>query len=967
MADVITRFRLETTQYDSKLRDAAKGLKEVVRVAELGGKDFTNFSQKQVEAARALGNTASGANNAKDRLKDLVGAFNDTAKAYNNLSSAQQQSDFGKALSQSLEQLQQRIKDTKQELYGLSSTVEDVKQKSGGGLFGEGGLTGMLQVAGGNLLAYGIQKLGSEIGETIQQSVELAKSGEGIRMAFDRLNRPDLLSNLKEATHGTVSELELMKAAVQFNDFKLPVEQLGTMLEFAQKKAKDTGQSVDYMVQSIVTGLGRKSLMILDNLGLSAAQIKEKMAETGDMTTAVASIIKEQMSEAGEYVETAADRAARAAADAQNQMEQLGRQAMPVAEQWSQTWLTIKTGALDLLNSAITPLINALTTAGRLRAAQQERGSQGRVAQQIAWLQNPGSEGKQSVYERINDSYVDEINHARTEYNKLRKDAIWNPFAAWNADKALANLNAIKQEFANFKAQATPIMKPSGNKIEVKTDEAVQSVDTLKKKLAELQEQRRNAIQSKDKGLSADLLKQINQVKSEIKGLDPNALKTGSTGTNPVKQAADKVASAQHEYAQSIEMAKMQLDNGTKTEAEYKKQLLSAEERLWNALGDAYQIHKDPKYKDAQDDCAANIKRLGGEVNASIEAQKKAQEAARELEQAQKKTAAALDKSAEAWRSGNLKGYMQAQKQVSGDVTPAIGSDAFRYTSENLDAFVGELKDNLSKADIGSKLYNDLSAQLADANALGNLIQTAIKNGIDVAEFNPQELWRKVFGDNPGDYISDETWENIRKKIEEIIGKPIKLNLKTGETTSGGRSSQKNNPYLKTREDGKTEASISGVLGGLGSGMSQMVNGIEQLGIDVPEGIKNAINAMQGISTILTGIATTVLAIEAIAGADAIIPFARGGMIKAFSGTLVGTTYSGDQLRGIDQSGQIYGLNAGEVVLNRAQVGNIASQLSGGMAAMQLSAIITGEQLRLVLNNNGRRTGRGEYVTTKFR
>ncbi len=123
MADVITRFKLETTQYDSKLRDAAKSLKEIGRMAEIGGKDFTNFSQKQVEAARALGNTASGANNAKDRLKDLVGAFNDTAKAYNNLSAAQQQSDFGKAMSQSLTQLQQRIKETKSELYSLGDAA----------------------------------------------------------------------------------------------------------------------------------------------------------------------------------------------------------------------------------------------------------------------------------------------------------------------------------------------------------------------------------------------------------------------------------------------------------------------------------------------------------------------------------------------------------------------------------------------------------------------------------------------------------------------------------------------------------------------------------------------------------------------------------------------------------------------------------------------------------------------------
>ena len=58
--------------------------------------------------------------------------------------------------------------------------------------------------------------------------------------------------------------------------------------------------------------------------------------------------------------------------------------------------------------------------------------------------------------------------------------------------------------------------------------------------------------------------------------------------------------------------------------------------------------------------------------------------------------------------------------------------------------------------------------------------------------------------------------------------------------------------------------------------------------------------------------------------------------------------------------------NAGELVLNKSQQGNLASQLSGGgMQNMKLDAVITGEQIRLVLNNNGRRTGRGEYVQTK--
>ena len=354
MADVITRFRLETTQYDSKLRDAAKGLKEVVRQAELGGKGFQAFSQKAIASARALGQIESGANNTKDRLKDLVGSFNDVAKAYNNLNKEQQQSDFGKAMSKSLEQLQTRIKETKQELYGLGDGM-----KGGGGLFGEGGMMkGMLQVAGGNLITMAgswVAGLAGDVKEAIRQSAELARQAEGVQLAFNRLGRGDLLDGLRQATHNTVSDLELMKAAVKFDDFKLPVEELGTMLAFAQKKAKDTGQSIDYMVDSIVTGLGRKSLMILDNLGLSAAEIRDKMKETGDMTKAVGEIIREQMQKSGEYVETAADRVAKANVELNNQMLELGNTMQDVLgfSGWDELATKIKTEVVGAIQFTI--------------------------------------------------------------------------------------------------------------------------------------------------------------------------------------------------------------------------------------------------------------------------------------------------------------------------------------------------------------------------------------------------------------------------------------------------------------------------------------------------------------------------------------------------------------------------------------------------------------------------------------
>lgn len=476
MADVITRFRLETTQYDSKLRDAAKGLKEVTRQAQLGGKGFTDFSQKAVESARALGNTASGATNTKDKVRDLVGAFNEAARAYNNLSEAQQQHDFGKNLAASLETLKGRITEAKQELYGLGDAVG---KSGGGGLFAGLGdkMGGMLQVFGGNMLtkaAGAVASLGSEMLESIHQGVELARQGEGIRNAFERLGRGDILDGLRQATHGTVTDIELMKAAVKFNDFKLPLDELGTMLAFAQQKAKDTGQSVDYMVDSIVTGLGRKSLMILDNLGLSATEVKDKMAETGDMTKAVGAIIREQMSKAGDYVETAADRAAQANVSLQNKMEELGRKFAPLQEASDNLWTSMKIGIMNIIGGPLTDLLNKLTEAGRLASAYGVLGGNAKVGRMTANLSSAREENRQSIYQQQQQQFWRYINPREQQIKDIRAwqsgqrgealqgriNAITEKYGSLDVTKIQAEVDAAKKMLADYQSAAKQILQP---------------------------------------------------------------------------------------------------------------------------------------------------------------------------------------------------------------------------------------------------------------------------------------------------------------------------------------------------------------------------------------------------------------------------------------------------------------------------------------------------------------------------
>lgn len=438
MADVITRFKLETAQYDSKLRDIAKGLKDFVKETNDGGEGLDKFSKEAIEAARALGTTASGATNARDRVRDLVGAYNDAAVQFNKLSEAQQQGDFGKSLADSLERLKVRISEAKKELYGMG----DAMNKTGdGGLFSRMGdkMSGALQVFAGNMLTKAtgaVANLGAEMADMVQQGVELAKQGEGIRIAFERLGRGDILDGLRQATHGTVTDLELMKAAVKFNDFKLPLDELGTMLAFAQQKAKDTGQSVDYMVDSIVTGLGRKSLMILDNLGLSATEVKERMAETGDMTKAVGTIIREQMEKAGDYVETAADRATKANVELTNAMTALGDTLQPLTDASNSLWNSIKVGALNALNTAVRPLIDALTEAGRIRAQYEDQGGNNRVTRQLNRLKGIGlKRNREFVYNSQVRNYDTKI----SDYEQYLQD-----YKSWRDNKSVASYDRMQ-------------------------------------------------------------------------------------------------------------------------------------------------------------------------------------------------------------------------------------------------------------------------------------------------------------------------------------------------------------------------------------------------------------------------------------------------------------------------------------------------------------------------------------------
>ena len=360
----------------------------------------------------------------------------------------------------------------------------------------------------------------SGFAEAVSRGTEMSREMEGVKMAFDRLNQPGLLDNLREATHNTVNDLELMKQAVKFDNFNLSIDQMGTFLAFAQQQAKDTGQDVNYLVDSIVTGLGRKSLPILDNLGLSAEEIRDRMKETGDMTTAVAQIIKERMEAAGGYVETAADRAAQAQVRLDNAMTDLGRTMDSLTEDGASLWNELKIGAINLANTAIKPLIKMFSS-----LASYIRGT--------------------SAEEILTNSLTDVTDTVDDNGRLIRKDAInsipnitvsgtapkkkgrsggggkkFNPASiAFNANKAA--LAAVKPEDITGPSQAWEAYTSS---LASAFEEPISPLQKLNNELAEMKANLENApdTQSYQQGLSliAEKEKEIAKFKGETKTED---------------------------------------------------------------------------------------------------------------------------------------------------------------------------------------------------------------------------------------------------------------------------------------------------------------------------------------------------------------------------------------------------------------------------------------------------------------
>lgn len=355
------KLRQENKQLEERNKEVKKSLRELEKAGKQTGESYTRLSAELAENNKKLATNRE----MTKKLSLQMGVTNmtmtqlkrhaaDLQKQLDNTSEALHPEEYAK--------LNAQLTETKNRMNELKGVGKHVEESVSSVLKSRGTFMAMF----GNLYTKGLEvgaKLLGQGVDFIKQGKEMAASADGITRAFNGLDQPGLLQNLRAATQGTVSDLELMKAAVKAKDFQIPLEDLGKYLQFAQLKAQQTGESVEFLTESIVTGLGRQSVQILDNLGLSASEINAEVSKTGDFMQGVANIVEKQLAQAGEQYVSAADKVQQRSVTLQNIQLSIGQRFLSMSQGIDSVW----TGILKAVDKFV-----AIPAEQKIRVERQE-------------------------------------------------------------------------------------------------------------------------------------------------------------------------------------------------------------------------------------------------------------------------------------------------------------------------------------------------------------------------------------------------------------------------------------------------------------------------------------------------------------------------------------------------------------------------------------------------------------------
>lgn len=124
------QFVADTSQSDAKIKQQIQYIQDLERNVRRMGGTFEYAEQEDLEFAKSLGQMQSRATSAKGRVNEMSNAINEMRIFYKRMSEAERQAPLGKAMSQSIQQATQTLRQYRNELNSVSAAQQRMQMSS---------------------------------------------------------------------------------------------------------------------------------------------------------------------------------------------------------------------------------------------------------------------------------------------------------------------------------------------------------------------------------------------------------------------------------------------------------------------------------------------------------------------------------------------------------------------------------------------------------------------------------------------------------------------------------------------------------------------------------------------------------------------------------------------------------------------------------------------------------------------
>ena len=905
MANVITRLKLDSGEYDSKIKRAVSGLMQMEAECRKVGGTLAVLEKDQLDYVKSLGNMETVSRTARGRISELSSAYTELAVQYRRLTDEEKKGDYGKALNSSLAQLKGRLNDAKKE---LAEVEGEMKGASAAGVDFNSVLASLGQRFGINSELMGVLSSGT-LATTAAVTAGAAAVAAATKMWADyndELNRQTNVTTVTTGLKGDDAEnLTIGESALARTydvDFREAINAANTLIQQFGVNGEQALSLLQDGMQGMIAGDGGKLLSMIQqyapafrDAGISASQLVAVIqnSEGGLFTDQNMQAIVMGIRNIRLMTKQTSDALAQLGIDGQEMSRKLEDGSMTIFDALRQV-----SGAIDNVDSGS-------KAAGEVM--QSVFGRQGTMAgtklgEAIATL-NPNLEETKTQTGELGESFV-RLNDANVRLENTMKEVFG--MTGWEDMN-----NLIKTDLANtlsdvigflgdIKTSITEIGTADGfnalcNVLDSLVIPKLMGVTTMMKNL--------KAFMDGLKGSSAGGLSEGNgQIGGGVAGLvspgKPKGFTVTTDNNGKVIGATRDGQDVLAEYLATISKnAPKPITTTTPTSRTPSGTPSGSKKETWAPIEMA--------------DLTLGTQKVQKVVEVTVD------------------DAAALEQIRE------IEGVTIADKGMTITATdealPKLRKiEGVKLSDKVVDVVVNDNSDFLfgrSRQDVQMDLQR---AQHAEAIAPDEWTRAEARK--DVTRYQKELEKMNGEGDVTKGLLADAYTHDFGKDMD-VLAKELKNEQKATLLTEVEQVKQ---------------------MGAMVGGIQQMVGGIAQLGIEIPEGFQSLLGGLQGVMTILQAI-QTINTVGSVLGL-----FRNGGIVPhAATGLMVpGNDFS-------DSTPVM--VSSGELILNKAQQNEVAQGLQEerGRGDYSSTPYVDGEKIYLGMNNFLRRSGRGEIVTSR--